>query len=65
MSQRSAYVFLTFMALFFGGTWVAGKVGVDAIPPITLAAGRFGIASILLWLWARTRRVALNPSAAS
>jgi drug/metabolite transporter (DMT)-like permease len=65
MSQRSAYVFLTFMALFFGGTWVAGKVGVDAIPPITLAAGRFGIASILLSLWARTRRVALNPSAAS
>jgi drug/metabolite transporter (DMT)-like permease len=65
MQQRTAYVFLTFMALFFGGTWVAGKVGVDAIPPITLAAGRFGLASILLWLWARAKQRAPNPSGAS
>ncbi|HEY3248136.1 MAG TPA: DMT family transporter [bacterium] len=56
MPRRSAYLFLTFMALFFGGTWVAGKVGVEAIPPITLATGRFAIASLLLWLWARTKQ---------
>lgn len=61
MQQKSAYVFLTLMALFFGGTWVAGKVGVDAIPPITLAAGRFGLASILLWVWARTKQPSGRP----
>lgn len=59
--MQTAYVLLTLMALFFGGTWVAGKVGVDAIPPITLAAGRFGLASILLWLWARTKQPSGRP----
>ncbi|MBI2973701.1 MAG: EamA/RhaT family transporter, partial [Armatimonadetes bacterium] len=50
IERRTAFVLLTFMALFFGGTWVAGKVAVDAIPPMTLAALRFSIASALLWL---------------
>ena len=53
--RRTAFILLTFMALFFGGTWVAGKVAVDAIPPFTLAAVRFSIASILLWLWAKSK----------
>lgn len=53
--RRTAFILLTFMALFFGGTWVAGKVAVDAIPPFTLAAVRFSIASILLWIWARSK----------
>ncbi len=57
----SAYLYLTLMALFFGGTWVAGKVGVDAIPPVTLAAGRFAIASLLLWLWAKTKQPSGRP----
>lgn len=54
--RRTAFMLLTFMALFFGGTWVAGKVAVDAIPPMTLAALRFSIASVLLWLWARSKQ---------
>lgn len=56
--RRTAFILLTFMALFFGGTWVAGKVAVAAIPPMTLAATRFSIASVLLWLWARSRQSA-------
>lgn len=53
--RRTAFILLTFMALFFGGAWVAGKVAVDSIPPFTLAAVRFSIASILLWIWARSK----------
>lgn len=41
------------MALCFGGTWVAGAVAVDAAPPFTIAAIRFGVASVLLYAWAR------------
>ncbi len=55
--QQAAYVFLTLMAVCFGGTWVAGKVAVDAISPFTLAATRFAIASVLLWGWARSKPV--------
>lgn len=60
-SDRSAYVMLTGMAICFGGTWVAGAVAVDAAPPFTIAAVRFGIASILLFAWARLTRRPLSP----
>jgi drug/metabolite transporter (DMT)-like permease len=59
--DRSAYVMLTGMAICFGGTWVAGAVAVDAAPPFTIAAVRFGIASILLFAWARLTRRPLSP----
>ena len=52
-SDRVAYLMLTAMAICFGGTWVAGAVAVDAAPPFTIAAVRFGVASILLYAWAR------------
>lgn len=52
-SDRVAYLMLTAMAICFGGTWVAGAVAVDAAPPFTIAALRFGVASILLYAWAR------------
>lgn len=48
-----AYVLLTLSALCFGGTWVAGHLAVEALPPLTIAAVRFLIASALLWSWAR------------
>jgi drug/metabolite transporter (DMT)-like permease len=48
-----AYLMLTAMAICFGGTWVAGAVAVDAAPPFTIAAVRFGVASALLFAWAR------------
>ena len=52
-TERAAYVMLTAMAICFGGTWVAGAVAVEAAPPFTIAALRFGVASILLFAWAR------------
>ena len=60
-SNRAAYLMLTGMALCFGGTWVAGAVAVDAAPPFTIAAVRFGIASILLYAWARLTNRPLSP----
>src|SRR5579859_3563663 len=36
----------------FGGAFVAGKVGVDAMPPLLFAAPRFLLAGILLLAWA-------------
>jgi drug/metabolite transporter (DMT)-like permease len=51
--ERAAYLMLIGMALCFGGTWVAGAVAVDAAPPFTIAAVRFGVASVLLYAWAR------------
>lgn len=59
--DRAAYAMLTGMALCFGGTWVAGAVAVDAAPPFAIAAARFGIASILLFAWARLARRPLTP----
>jgi len=49
------------MAICFGGTWVAGAVAVDAAPPFTIAAVRFGIASVLLYAWARLANRPLSP----
>jgi drug/metabolite transporter (DMT)-like permease len=60
-SDRAAYLMLTGMALCFGGTWVAGAVAVDAAPPFTIAALRFGVASILLYAWARLSGRGLSP----
>jgi drug/metabolite transporter (DMT)-like permease len=59
--DRNAYLMLTGMALCFGGTWVAGAIAVDAAPPFTIAAVRFGVASILLYAWARLTRRRLPP----
>lgn len=60
-SNRAAYVMLIGMALCFGGTWVAAAVAVDAVPPFAIAAVRFGIASILLYAWARLTKRPLSP----
>ena len=60
-SDRTAYLMLTGMALCFGGTWVAGAVAVDGAPPFAIAALRFGIASILLFAWAKLARRPLTP----
>lgn len=60
-NDRAAYVMLTGMALCFGGTWVAGAVAVDAVPPFAIAAVRFGIASILLFAWAKLANRPLTP----
>jgi len=59
--ERAAYLMLTAMAICFGGTWVAGAVAVDAAPPFTIAAIRFGVASVLLFAWARLANRPLSP----
>jgi drug/metabolite transporter (DMT)-like permease len=59
--DRVAYLLLTAMAVCFGGTWVAGAVAVDAAPPFTIAAVRFGVASILLYGWVRLANRRLAP----
>lgn len=57
----AAYAMLTGMAACFGGTWVAGAVAVDAVPPFAVAVARFGIASVLLYAWVRLARRPLTP----
>ncbi len=59
--ERAASLRLTGLADSFGGTWVAGAVAVDAAPPFTIAAIRFGVASILLFAWARLANRPLSP----
>lgn len=59
--DRAAYLMLTGMAVCFGGTWVAGAVAVDAAPPFTIAALRFGVASVLLYAWTRLAGRPLSP----
>jgi drug/metabolite transporter (DMT)-like permease len=57
----AAVVALTFMALCFGGTWVAGKVALDDLSPFTVAAARFALASVLLFAWTRLARRRISP----
>lgn len=47
-SLRSAYVKLVLCALFWGATFIAGRIAVQAMPPLTVATGRFVLASLLL-----------------
>ena len=47
-SARTAYLCLLGMAVCFGGTWPAGKLAVEEVPPFTVAAVRFSIATALL-----------------
>lgn len=59
--DRTAFLALTAMAVCFGGTWVAASVAVDAIPPLTIAATRFAVATLLLVAWTRVARRPLAP----
>jgi len=59
--DRVAYAALVVTAICFGGTWVAASVAVDALPPFTIAAVRFALASSLLWAGARVAGFRLAP----
>ena len=50
--RRAAYVTLLAGMVAFGGTWPAGKVAADHVPPAVVAVSRFATAALLLWLWA-------------
>jgi drug/metabolite transporter (DMT)-like permease len=44
------YIKLVFVALFWGGTFIAGRILAQAVPLLTAATGRFAVAVILLLL---------------
>lgn len=48
----SVYVKLVLVALFWGGTFISGRVIVEHLPPMTAATGRFAVSVILLLLMA-------------
>lgn len=50
--RRAAYLTLLLGMVAFGGTWPAGKVAADHVPPAVIAVSRFATAALLLWLWA-------------
>jgi drug/metabolite transporter (DMT)-like permease len=50
--RRAAYVTLLAGMVAFGGTWPAGKVAADHVPPAVVAVSRFATAAVLLWAWA-------------
>ena len=54
--SRSAVGLLVLVAFLFGGTWPAGKIAVDHVPPLTVATVRFVLASLMLIALVRMRR---------
>lgn len=44
------------MAVLWGASWPAGKILAQAMPPMSAAASRFTIASVLLLIWLRVAR---------
>jgi drug/metabolite transporter (DMT)-like permease len=61
--RRVAYLMLLAMAGMFGGTWVAGRWAVEELPVFVVAELRFGVAAVLLALWALLTRRPLSPIA--
>ena len=59
--HRVAYALLVAMAAMFGGTWVAGRWAVEELPVFMVAELRFGLAAVLLALWALLARRRLSP----
>jgi drug/metabolite transporter (DMT)-like permease len=51
--RRTAYVTLLVGMVAFGGTWPAGKVASEHVPPAVIAVTRFACAAVLLWAWTR------------
>ena len=47
-TSRLTYVKLVFTALFWGGTWIAGRVAVQEASPFAIASWRFLIAALVL-----------------
>ncbi|MEM1069694.1 MAG: DMT family transporter [Planctomycetota bacterium] len=49
-------------AAFWGGIVVAVKFSEDTLPPIAVAAIRFALAGVFMWIWCRFRHLPLAPS---
>ena len=50
------YVLLTCLAAIFGSSFLFTNIAVQTIPPVTLVAGRVGLAAGVLYLWLRIQR---------
>lgn len=61
--RRAAYLSLALGMVAFGGTWPAGKVAAEHVPPAVVAVARFASAAALLWLWARLSRTPVRRPA--
>lgn len=46
--SRWAYIKLVLCALFWGGTFIAGRMTAQSVPHMTIATGRFIVASVIL-----------------
>lgn len=55
VGRRAVYAQLTLACALFGGTWPAGKVAVEHVPPLTVSTARFALSALLLWAWLRRR----------
>jgi drug/metabolite transporter (DMT)-like permease len=55
--DRTAMLLLTFGHIAVGGSWVAARVAVTSISPLSVAIARFATAAILLWLWTKLQRI--------
>lgn len=54
---------LALLSLVWGTTWIAIKISVNTIPPLTGAAMRFALALLILFAVARMRGIDLTPPA--
>ena len=61
-ARKAALAQMVLVTALFGGTWPAGKIAVDHLPPLTVAAARFVLATVLLFALAVARA---PPSAAA
>ncbi len=59
--KRTTLVWL-FLGLIWGSTWLFIKIGLEDLPPFTLAGLRFALASVLMWGYIAVRRVHLSRS---
>lgn len=55
MSQRSVYLILLLVPLFWGGAFGSTKHALSELPPLTLSALRFSLAGLLLAAWVTAR----------
>jgi len=57
MARHLALLFA--LSMIWGSSFMAIKIGIETIPPLTLTAGRIALAALLLWGVARAQGLAL------